>query len=433
MIFYVNKNKKIIVGRNNQMTNILPDLDFHTIGQLSFSFIDDKNKIQDIDTALNYYFAGKLKDILFISTEYSIDNNVITFTVDTYTEPFLDEITKRNTEIEIEIGSNTDGVQKIFLRDYAFAQPRVYIEGLNPSKIDLGDYYTKAEIDSMFAEIDIPDKLSELDNDTGFITVNDIPEQSGGFSKTEPIFLYPQTQQNPQNNGDGTWSYSNTLSPEIPASVSSPTQQYVGDTVSKFTKTYTWDMEPDFEISPIDSLSWVMGTMGTNGKSAFVGKLYVDDVLIRETENLVSIPNRNSGFGFIVEFNNIYHTENVKGTVLKVELIYTKTNYNLGYLYGDACINYRYYENVLYYKTSAMQGIGGLAKNINVALYFPEYNTIQYIKNENTTTRNLVESKIPKYAEESYNNENEYLTTQDYRNYKLAFQNLRTQILTVNN
>lgn len=271
----------------------------------------------------------------------------------------------------------------------------------------------------MFAEIDIPDKLSELDNDTGFITVNDIPEQSGGFSKTEPIFLYPQTQQNPQNNGDGTWSYSNTLSPEIPASVSSPTQQYVGDTVSKYTKTYTWDMEPDFEISPIDSLSWVMGTMGTNGKSAFVGKLYVDDVLIRETENLVSIPNRNSGFGFIVEFNNIYHTENVKGTVLKVELIYTKTNYNLGYLYGDACINYRYYENVLYYKTSSMQGIGGLAKNINVALYFPEYNTVQFIKNEIQEVRDLANEKIPKYNNYQYHGGGySSFQTQEFYNYR---------------
>lgn len=177
MIFYVNKNKKIIVGRNNQTTNTLPDLDFHTIGNVSFSFIDDKNKIQDIDTQLNYYFAGKLNDILFISTEYSIDNNVITFTVDTYTESFLDEITKRNTEIEIEIGSNTDGVQKIFLRDYAFAQPRVYIEGLNPSKIDLGDYYTKAEIDSMFAEIDVD--LSNYEGENVKIeTNNDITLQS---------------------------------------------------------------------------------------------------------------------------------------------------------------------------------------------------------------------------------------------------------------
>lgn len=171
MIFYVNKNKKIIVGRNNQTTNTLPDLDFHTIGQVSFSFIDDKNKIQDIDTQLNYYFAGKLKDILFISKEYSIDNNVITFTVDTYTEPFLAEITKRNTEIEIELGSNTDGVQKIFLRDYAFAQPRVYIEGLNPSKVDLGDYYTKAEIDSMFAEIAVD--LSNYEGEQVNLTTTD--------------------------------------------------------------------------------------------------------------------------------------------------------------------------------------------------------------------------------------------------------------------
>lgn len=86
-------------GRNNQTATISLNLDFHTIGEVSFSFIDDKNKILPIDENQSYYFAGKLSEILFISKEYSINNNVITFNVNTYTEPFLAEITKRNTEI----------------------------------------------------------------------------------------------------------------------------------------------------------------------------------------------------------------------------------------------------------------------------------------------------------------------------------------------
>ena len=177
------------------------------MGEVSFSFIDDKNKILPIDENQSYYFAGKLNEILFISKEYSINNNVITFTVDTYTEPFLAEITKRNTEIQIELGYNTDGVQTVLLRDFAYAQPRVYIEGLNPGKVNFSDYYTKEEVDQMFSTIDvsifytkeetntaiqnavnkieIPDKLSELENDTGFITVNDIPEIPDKLSELE--------------------------------------------------------------------------------------------------------------------------------------------------------------------------------------------------------------------------------------------------------
>lgn len=166
------------------------NIDFHTIGEISIAFIDDKNKIQTIDTSLNYYFAGKLNQLLFLSRDYSITDNIITFQVDTYTDTFLTEITKRNTEIKIELGTNTNGVQTVLLRDYAFAQPRVYIEGLNPSEVDLGDYYTKEEVDSLLSDTktetenllaekadktEIPTKLSQLENNTGYITSADIP------------------------------------------------------------------------------------------------------------------------------------------------------------------------------------------------------------------------------------------------------------------
>ena len=146
---------------------------------MSFSFIDDKNKILDIDSSQNYYLAGKNKEILFISKTFNISDGIITFDVDTYTEPFLNEIKKRNTEIQIELGYNTSGIQKVLLRDYAFAQPRVYIEGLNPSKVDLADYYTKGEVDELIKNVDVPTKVSELENDVGYIT---------GYTETDPVF-----------------------------------------------------------------------------------------------------------------------------------------------------------------------------------------------------------------------------------------------------
>ena len=191
---------------------------------MSFSFIDDKNKILDIDPSQNYYLAGKNQDVLFISKTFNISDGIITFDVDTYTEPFLNEVQKRNTEIQIELGYNTLGVQKVLLRDYAFAQPRVYIEGLNPSKVNFSEYYTIEEVDSLLANIDVnvsldnyytkaevdekiseptdlsnyytkdqvdnlipeipeipevPTKVSELENDSGFIS---------GYSENDPIY-----------------------------------------------------------------------------------------------------------------------------------------------------------------------------------------------------------------------------------------------------
>jgi hypothetical protein len=156
------------------------NIDFHTIGKISIAFIDDKNKIQNIDNSLNYYFAGKLNDILFISKEYSIDNDIITFDVDTYTEPFLAEITKRNTEIQIELGTNTNGVQTVLLRDFAFAQPRVYIEGLNPGKVNLSDYYTKGEVDSLLSNIkpDLSDYYNKEEVDGTVQQLNDLIEEN---------------------------------------------------------------------------------------------------------------------------------------------------------------------------------------------------------------------------------------------------------------
>ena len=178
---------------------------------MSFSFIDDKNKILDIDSSQNYYLAGKNKEILFISKTFNISDGIITFDVDTYTEPFLNEIKKRNTEIQIELGYNTFGIQKVLLRDYAFAQPRVYIEGLNPSKVDLTDYYTKGEVDELIKDVDVPTKVSELENDVGYIT---------GYTEADPIFSATSGQFELKSEAfDGDYN-SLTNKPVIPTKVS---------------------------------------------------------------------------------------------------------------------------------------------------------------------------------------------------------------------
>jgi len=154
MIFYINKLKKIVVGRNNQTATQIINIDFQTIGEISFSFIDDRNKILPIEDG-QYYFAGKKDTLLFFTEDFKIENNVLTFKVDTYTEPFLNAITKRNTEIEVEIGFKNEAAKNVCLRDYAFAQPRVYIDGLPPGNIALSEYYTKTEIDALFSEVGV--------------------------------------------------------------------------------------------------------------------------------------------------------------------------------------------------------------------------------------------------------------------------------------
>ena len=179
-------------GRNNQPNTIPLILDFHTLGNIQFCLIDDKNQIRALPDNVTLTFAGSVKmgeisqNILFLSTTYTVsEDNVINFTVDTYTEPFLNQIKKKNTEINVEISIKfEDGHQKLLLRDYAYACPRVYIEGVPPTPVE--SYYTKDEVDSLINGVieDIPTKTSELTNDSGFITSSQI-DLSDYYTKEE--------------------------------------------------------------------------------------------------------------------------------------------------------------------------------------------------------------------------------------------------------
>ena len=192
MIHYININKKRLVGRNNQPNTLPLILDFHTLGNIQFCLIDDKNQIRALPENSALTFAGSVKmgeisqNILFLSTTYTVsEDNVINFTVDTYTEPFLTQIKKKNTEINVEISIKfEDGHQKLLLRDYAYACPRVYIEGVPPTPVEY--YYTKDEVDSLIngVKADIPTKTSELINDSGYITSSQI-DLSDYYTKEE--------------------------------------------------------------------------------------------------------------------------------------------------------------------------------------------------------------------------------------------------------
>ena len=192
MIHYININKKRLVGRNNQPSSVPLAIDFHTLGNIQFCLIDDKNQIRALPENSALTFAGSVKmgeisqNILFLSTTYTVsEDNVINFTVDTYTEPFLTQIKKKNTEINVEISIKfEDGHQKLLLRDIAYANPRVYIEGVPPAPVEC--YYTKDEVDSLIngVKADIPTKTSELINDSGYITSSQI-DFSDYYTKEE--------------------------------------------------------------------------------------------------------------------------------------------------------------------------------------------------------------------------------------------------------
>ncbi len=156
-IFYVNINKKRLVGRCNQQ-NVLPlQLEYDIIEELSFQFIDDVNQIQDISNlhgltlAIGKHQGKPSYDLLALSKDYVIENNILTFKVNTYTSNWINEIKKSNTEVYFEISQDFEEQKKVLARDYCYAWPRVFVEGLSPEVI-VDDYYTKEEVNAKIEE-----------------------------------------------------------------------------------------------------------------------------------------------------------------------------------------------------------------------------------------------------------------------------------------
>ena len=172
---YISATKKKLVGRNNQVCTSPIVLDYSTTEDIQFQLIDEKNQIQPVSGLTGLYFAGSLGigqqsyDLLFLSKDFTVSEDVITFRVDTYTRNYLDKIKKKGTEINIEIGQISLDVKRVILRDYALAMPRVYVAGLSPQEIESNDYYTKEEVDALIGGASAPTKLSELENDLGFV------------------------------------------------------------------------------------------------------------------------------------------------------------------------------------------------------------------------------------------------------------------------
>lgn len=201
MTHYINLEKKRLVGRNNQP---IPPLqtDYSTVTDEVFTFIDSNNKIIELPASGGLYYAGSLKmnqspsSLLWLCEDFTISGNQLTFNnIDTYTSGYMREIKKKYTEVNIEIGVSDGENKKVFLRDTALANPRVYIDGVDPHDITIPDFATKDYVDAAVSgkqdlitssnklsytlisgNPTIPTKTSDLVNDSGFATSSYVDE-----------------------------------------------------------------------------------------------------------------------------------------------------------------------------------------------------------------------------------------------------------------
>lgn len=147
---YINTETKKLVNANGDFRAEPFIVDYLTVQSISFTFLDFT-----IPQGASLYFAGGTKNystIIFLSGTYTIQgNNTIVFSLDTYTQQYLDNIKRKNTQINIEIGLNVGEQKIILLRDTALANPRVYKEGVTPTELQI-DYYTKQQVNSILSE-----------------------------------------------------------------------------------------------------------------------------------------------------------------------------------------------------------------------------------------------------------------------------------------
>lgn len=421
MIFYINKLKKIVVGRNNQTATQIINIDFQTIGEISFSFIDDRNKILPIEDG-QYYFAGKKDTLLFFTEDFKIENNVLTFKVDTYTEPFLNAITKRNTEIEVEIGFKNETAKNVCLRDYAFAQPRVYIDGLPPGNIALSEYYTKTEIDALFSEVknlipeipeipDVPTKVSELENDSGFIS---------GYTETDPIFtavsgdlatkayvdeVLGNNEAGGNNAGrifsDPKFLYLNSRQEVSVTTTSAYYTGVLGDNPPKTASVIidrgfnpvppkecfcniilTYNAGDDFELTPNDKLDMVIGAGDyTTPEQIITCELYADSILIRRgqigyLEGLTIYNNLINSFN-LIKLNEIVDDKTISGScLLEIKIRYYNGKAQNAY---DKVLIQQNTNKIFQEAYRTKPNYCGLAKNLSFEDYYCYGKNLDYI------------------------------------------------------
>lgn len=206
--YYSNINKKKLCNRNNGELKTLPRFDFQMQDYFSVTFIDSLNKIIDIDPTDQFYIAGGLdvmkdsENLLFYSEDFTLENNKLTFTIDTYTDNYLNHIKNTNTPIYLEIGILNEK-KTILLQDTVLAEPRVYLDGVAPTNIEI--YYTKAQIDEKLAAVKVEqtDPIYTADKDTilfkGGLNINGITDENGSITITSDdiVSMY---------GGDGSYS-----------------------------------------------------------------------------------------------------------------------------------------------------------------------------------------------------------------------------------
>ncbi len=154
---YLNLNSQHFVDETGKVVTRQLSIDFASETKLSLQFFNDNNETINIELG-DYYLAANnhLNDYnscCFLSKDYVIENNIITFDVDTFNQNFKRKVRANNTELFLELGfkaKNKTSYSKLFANKI-LAQPRVFVDGITPPPLSI--YYTKNEVDGLIKSV----------------------------------------------------------------------------------------------------------------------------------------------------------------------------------------------------------------------------------------------------------------------------------------
>ena len=155
---YINTYKRKLVNSVNQISKHKLIFDFDTTEYYEFKILDKYGKQIKISDQSRFYICGSTtadnKNIIFFSEDFVVENDVLSFKINSNTKEYLQKVTDRNIHIYIEIAEIKDGVSTVLLMDEAEANNRLYTSG-TPQPLALEKYYTKSEIDNLFSSFDL--------------------------------------------------------------------------------------------------------------------------------------------------------------------------------------------------------------------------------------------------------------------------------------
>ena len=194
MNFQVKHKRFIDNGGSMPLHGPRPVLEYAVSEIMSFSF--------DFDLApeTRYTLSGDTEPLrsgepMFLAEGTLLEGRSLRFEVNTLTRSFHDKCRNFHQKLHLEIAAKSTDGERLLLQDWIECSPRINVSETPPEP--LGDYYTAAEIDAKFAALpggnqppdlseyakknDLPGKISQLENDSGFLT--DAPADGTAYAR----------------------------------------------------------------------------------------------------------------------------------------------------------------------------------------------------------------------------------------------------------